>query len=1810
MGDIAWSITAQIGGFADPADERWTARLLTLFPVPTVSHVGPLLDAVARVRNAVHWAFELDGAAEILEPIDRVRHRVAAASPNIGVLDPARAAERLVGDFDLAGALHGAGKDSEPAGVEALRLVLLICQWRWVESGVPRRSSVEILAAAIRGIGRGGVDHNILPTVLYQLGRATTLIEALTASEGILSGSHLSLAEAWRTHFDPELRQIQRPRGKTRPKSSGLAAPDTVGEPGRPSPKKSPGDVFDEDVTIDRLASGLRWVRIGGTREDDDAFPGELPDETGPNAVIIPLAKAPKSSCGETLLRYQALQAIRHSNAHLLPNHPDVIPIAVCGRIVQSLIDEIGRAPPGSRERVGAAGLLLVAITGRTARTLTALDQIKDAKASHIPGRMGILPGGALRMSVFWRLQIDARPLSYFRPDEGQERMLQNVGDEIELAMASPIADALKAARAELATLSRKLPDDIQAVLRDAGARVAAIERLDFTVGRLRASLAAHVFESCRDLALTQLITADSLGHSLAPLAYYAPQRQAVSDALWAVQMQMLGANDSPRMVRDGEQRIGALLMPRLDVVRTMSRAPSGLLHVGQERLLAQGREVEIHRSMVNQLATMLLAVATHRPTNALFEITRDDLLFEGKVGCALFRDKVVDAAHNPRMVVLPELVVRQIKAYFEHLSGLATVVPELRRHTEEVLAGHEPLLFGWDGSRVSALEMESWRKQIPPCWSDLPANWGRHWCRTTAVEAGIRPELVSIQLGHLESVGYPFSGASPLEPAALMAELAPQWNSLATTQGWRVVSGIPRQLAENLGPGPLKSWADAIHRHEAGIRDERRKWKLSWISRLRSIKLQALEDVRQHPELQSSGIIERYDALPPIATPHDISRADFERIRDELIEGADDLALGLARSSELCRIAKRVNRASAQTECNPAPIHVFRRPVDNALVPGMLLAVRQVRAMREHLQTMTDTGDWRDRSLACARVVVAVALFGFCDNPQRIMAAINRRHLVTRSLAMSDVLMVPCGDEPQDVLVLRGIAAIAFAHFARKHRSADALDWSEIDVQVRRLLPDWVGSDDRASSSHSSGWIERLCETVSVSNRFELSPAARMAGGRNGLVNACIVDQLALIDGDPAGTIARPHNEPVEPAAPTFRLAGAATGTGNARTQYLALCATMPNAGRGAILPLTNVQIPSGSSNAPANRALVVAEIDAMLAQDRPATRLQPIVALLAAWTRDMLANGTARRASPAFNTVETYLTRIGAGLVLLFGRSSLAGLGDDELERAYEFMFDTPRLSRGKVAASILEFHRFGMGIGVLPEVDLTPVLLHLGDEGSLPDARFILPQERTAAAEWLAREAARDDLEDGQRRILRQARIVYPLFSAQGARRAEALGIRFKDLAAVNDELHIRIRANSSRSLKTLAARRHLQLAGEQAASLTAWAEADRARLPSYRSDTAFVFSPIANARSAEERPAIAEQVLSACREATGRRDARIHALRHLVAMESIFACFTSQGDRESLAKRLQLKPLITARDPAILPRDIQAQIVAMGHADASTTLRWYVHLPWLLTSRANEKLQHANLNTRTMSALLGVTRHTLNWHAKKATGQSRSEAWLDIEIARRVVPDMPTSGPIVDDSYRPVQWTARRLGKLLRNANRLGSLVGALNIAGADPNAATDLIVAFTPIERRLGRRLINDAGSGFDSRRPRRTIRRMAQDDILERLWARFDEAENVEREALANLARVVMEHLNPKDLETIEVPAPDADKLVVLLKGLGFGEELITRELAGVGAERLRIRRPGAAEGNAGGFIGLGLKAVLAVIDVAARSGRNRLEIG
>lgn len=1787
---------AEALGDVDPLDMAWLNRLVNCFPLPTIKQAPELLAGLERVAKAVPWAGELL-ADDFIEPLARLAPAVNALGERRGF--GRGGDESYQGEYLQAGTLLVDDPElDQPRALEALRAVLIACRWRWVAEGEDARNvtASDRLASSIRGVVRG--SSKLESQLLYTLGQAQTLEEFIVAARGILVSEHKTLAEVWPT-VEGALLGVSRPRrrsGPRHPAGPGLDPhiPGVDGPPvvAPPAPEIQRPPKPDAEEVIEQILAG---IKTGGAPRPQGApapIGGELPADISPVLTTVPRPKSPSNSDEQAVQRYEAAQGIWSTNQLLLPNHRSVLSAGRYSQVVQDICSLLMEPRLDHQVAYGACGLLVQALTGRTPKTLSSLEVLKDGREEHDPRWLDLLLAeGAFRMSAFWRVPRDGRGRSHARPTATQDQYVEEVGDEIYLPLAPAFLQAFRLHAERLRALSRTSLEETEARLRQAAALVGDRLGLRFTMGQLRSSASTHLYESCRDLSAVQLLCGDTVGHTLAGLSYYAPKKQALAEFHWSLQKVLLGVDIKMPKLRQLEGRAGAPLLARTTHAKALAKSPAKALHYGVPRLVNEKRFGEIHLAMVNHFSGMLVAAATHRPGEALLKLKRTDFWVDGGVGAALFQDKVHDAAHDPRLVALPETICRQMDAYFEHLSGLAKQLPTISGHVSKVLKGDAPLFFliSEEGKPIS-LDYEGWKSGLPPLWHALPLNWGRHWVRTHAAEKGVRPEVASIQMGHLELVGYPFSRASPTEPWCFVQEAAPGWEVVVRAQGWQVMRGVPADAAAKLSdPAPLRLWDRSVKDHEVHQREVARQWRLAMRAKLREYKEDAREWVLLHPKLIDAGVVARFNLKEQRQEAHGLTRSDFERIRDEAYDSAeDDLALAIARANELCRVVKIVNRRTGQVKETPGELMHFRRPLDNAFIPGMMEAVQQVYALREHVSrnlTSATSGRWDDMASSCACAVLAMTVFGGCDQKLQIMGAIERRDQLQRSARLEDTILVPWGDEAHQAIALRGVPAIVLARLAWKRGKDQVPEWGKIEASLAGLLPDWAIGNGKGAS----GILDRLCETVAVANRYELSPAARRALGiSGGSTPAHIREQIAFVDGDPVGTVSRSWAEVGDVSPPAQSRPRRTVRKGNARTQYLELCGAFPSTERVVELEATGEEIRSGEAASPDARTKLTEEIQARMEEHSPERVLHPVVRLLAGWTLDMLINGTPKRDDPALSTVKTYLTRIGGILVHVFAQSSMRYVDDVELESAYLAAIQSKLRSRQKAAAAVLSFHAFGQREYGLPEIDLSEVKVYLGDDpDALSDARLILPAERDVIVEFGAdkSEAGKGEESPHLRRIKHLVGFAMPLYGRAGLRRSEAMGLQFRDVSESDGWIRVQVRPNMSRRLKTSRATRVVEVpAGdtvEDSLTLAEWIKVERQRLPGERLETAYVFSSVDAPFEADSRSEIIAECMAACRRVTGHEGARLHHLRHLVAMERVTPVFLSTEDQEGLAASLSLAQVQTLRGELALPRDLLGQVIELGHVDALTTLISYHHLSWLFRSRVDAWHAKRYLNRSVLAPLLGVTTHALDWAVKQRPGRSRAAAWLDVSVAPRVIPlaSGPAASPIShaqpnNQKASLEAWSAMALSDLLDDVARMGSLEKTLIVLGRDPSQADLIRSEVSVLEGRLGRRLLSERSHAGVSGAPKRVLRRVDHARSVDVLLEWYDGDVDERRQSIAGIAKRVCEFMQSAHRDQIHVPEVQATELEELLLSLGIDEAEIESVSIGAGIRSVRIRQP------------------------------------
>lgn len=1831
---VAIELSRLVGGFGQAED--WVSEVLRLFPLPAPGDAWALFSAQQRIVRSVPWIGPALGQKDLDHLLDEILERLA----RVGVIDRREARTRLRGDFSLAGTLVGHEQVPMP-GPENLRAALWLCHARWVAEGKPRTSAVSDLAAAIRGAvlirDESSTRSPSIAKHLGPLGMATNLAEFVEVSQVLLTCEHVTAQRVWRAHVEPELRRV-------------LRGP-VAGKPSRPAPVIRPPDdggpptALDGRDELDFLAGQIRNVPRLPLVGPLPLAEGEPIDEIAVMEAVCPLPAHAENEDARRMAIWQAGQVVWCQNSYLLTNHLDVLPATELRRVVKILAGVLqdDSAEPGML--FGSGILLLQAVTGRTNNAVSSIQFVNDLDMSSPDSACQIcLEKSVISLPVFWKVRQDREETEslpsatsqtasarsgtgFFVPTKEQLPLLEPVAERFNLPLPMEISDAIKQSGLfpQYATVERSLRDRW---IRHAAKNVSLKLGIPVTAGQIRRSFSAHLFETCRDTAVTQLICADTLGQSAAPLHYYAPKAAEVSAAYTAVLGVFLDVKQEPPVAHSGTGRVGSSLLLRPRCARDLTKALEDPLKPGVSKLLAEGDYGRVHRALVCHLACMLMSAAGHREANALFSLSLDELDVE--FGSGLFNDKVHDPAHDPRLVVLPRCVIRQVIAYVQHLHGLAQLRPQFASHIRKVLDGKKPLLFNpTEEDQEKPLTIGLLKTWLPTSWRVLPLNWGRTWIRTRMIEMGLSPEMASMQLGHLEAVGYPFSNGSPTEPEAFVAKVQPVLDMVADRQGWSVRQGIPFNGKTNKTPLPLKFWSAEVKKHEAQARTHAEEWRLARRASMKSYRRQAEKDVLEHPAIMEAGI-------PGVLSNHEgpwlkrtISRNAAEAVRDELFESAgDDTSLGLARADALHRLLKRANKRMGVSGQEPSRLSTFRRPVDNAFVPKMMSAVKQVRALRKAaLSRATDgPGNWRDFSLACARTVHALVLFGRCEDPDQIEGVLKHRDEALRLSSLDDVVLVPWGSEPHQVTATRGLAALAVAKLAKKYPNQTVPSRESINKSLASFLPDWALSqrhrvlmaapadgESKSSNRKALDILRMLCDTVSVCNRLELSPAARLAlDPSTGSINAHPEEQAALLDSAPCGTLTR------EWEAPTSENGGVGsrrfeTSKGNARSQYLALCRVLPHEGKDLKLPLTGRVIDASRLFTPETRTLVIEEIKAVLKEQGPERLLQPVVEMLATWVLEMLVEGTEATSVPADVTVRTYLNRIGGGLVAVLGNASLLGLDDSYLENVYLAVVEAHNTDCDKAAKAVVSFHDCCMRRFGLPELDLTEVHYYLSTSHRCVDARLILPCEREGAikslVELASKSSATKKAERAIVRVHRQAAAAMPLYAHGGARRSEVLGVKFADVLIRDDAPWVRIRSNPSRQLKTPAARRILHLNPDINPASTEyfieWHGAERDRLHHWRHEGAFVFAGLDNARSAHGRQHIAEACIGALARTSGRKSERLHRLRHLIAYERLTPLVLSDQDRSRLTIiDTESVPRVGGGD-IILPRDLMGRVVILGHKHFVTSVRCYHHLPWLFRSRPDAALGSKYVNRRGAAIVMGLTLAAVDRITQAQKDTPCGRAWLDHLIMPREVPSHAETAPEEVDPAQSMSWTATEVGRLLEHVERTGSMERALLVMGADVDEADRFRNLFSIYEQRLGLLLVGDGRNRGAPKK--RVVRRLDEARCLESIWHWYDANIDGAAREIGDIVEACYDWMVPSDRDWVRADDHAIKQLTSLLVRAGVCSAQITTEPVGRGLSRVRIARADSKNVEQNDrYLGLAMKRVIGAVLVASRTQSSR----
>ena len=1301
------------------------------------------------------------------------------------------------------------------------------------------------------------------------------------------------------------------------------------------------------------------------------------------------------------------------------------------------------------------------------------------------------------------------------------------------------------------------------------------------SLSRLRNFAQANIRDSTKDMAKTMVLCGSSLGRPETSLFYYNTTSLDLENSFRKAVWPVFGDHPTKAVFTvTNSERIGSQLLVKQAAVRGMTRTPSASLNAPSVHSNA-GAVSSIHNTLTDHVLCMLMGAGGHRPTVALLGLKRFD--YETYWSAAVFQDKKCDPAHFIRYAPIADLIAEQVDCYIQHLRTLAE---SLRANTEAskrisaALRGDAPLFFNLDGFGTPVeLNFDRWRKTLPDNWKVLPLNWGRTWLASRGREAGIEADHLAIALGHLESVGYPYSSESPLEPAQLSSHMARPLGELARNAGWVVRKGLGGKSDPErtiLEAGPLRHW-------KAERNDLASKVRLFQIEQRRALRSQ----VRSMREKGDQIALRELQAMLGLEIPtpsklaklalNSTSKAETntkeqrielssEAVENLVVKVQDaaglDQILMVSAHNALHRYLKAAQNKLGWSCPIPSPWLSPSNMEPTPFFSGMFRATVQIRALREAFGKIPSkpptASGFNESEWAFGVAALALCVFSFESDHDHVRSILEGFKSASTSSSIEDLILVKT-ETRIGVCGIRGLAAVAVARLKNSHAdeslpSVDRLN----EVLVAMIPPTLVGTE--------SGILARICATVSVANLVELSGLDRRVNDpKTGCVSMPIERQRQFIEegmGFPEPTV--PATTTPEEGLQEGRSRCAPSAM---MKQYNTLRRILHIGDGPKKFALTGKSL--SQANIGAFRLPLRRELEAFIAQ----SKLSPLVAYIASHALRLTHHGTPEKSEPAWSTVYSYITTFGADLVELGAKLNFQELDSDEFLDLYQDVIDRKTSDRVKelAARELDSFHAYLERFQGCEPFDFSEL------EGSfmLPehrvDADLVQPQELLQGLRRMDSLAMpTSGLDDPDKvRFDRQATVFTYLVKASGGRHNEIAALRFKDVVAHLDSLIVFARPSRYRRLKTSAARRIIvctdKLSRRERRFVSDWIEAEKSRLGNSWKSTLPIFSKKLEPEMRIPSALLRDATLDALSVSVGSRS-KIHRFRHLVASEDLAEVWLSKNDWDQLRRaRARVRRFVRPREyvPVVLPVHVRQKSIQLGHRRNSTTAMNYFHMPWMTRSRAYASLKRYE-NRHTASVVLGVKTVTADKLIQRSKSNQTGKVLADrASVWLKSVAGAPTQTPgaaVVirhDGSSRLHSGSIRAqlLDRVLRDLQKGLSPVKAAMAHGLNAEQRDRLVEIAVAIKKKTGFPLIPSAGQ----KQQPRSARRFQSATIAEKILHLIDDGNEGEKDEVQSLSATYLIWASKARRDEIIWPKSDISRLVRLLIKLGIDPSCLRR---------------------------------------------------
>ncbi len=1546
-----------------------------------------------------------------------------------------------------------------------------------------------------------------------------------------------------------------------------------------------------------RRRSGLKVRRVHvPTREQ--VLPGESREEAELGLVAYRRSGASKSLTTIKEEIQWVNQKIWGSNPLLIRNHIESVSDVEMNMIIKIIRRRVSADLEVARHESARIGIVaaLTALTGRGPTTFAQADS-----------RLGSVKNGGSRPQLRLREGIFEmpvlRPDNAFKATAANSSLLEKTVDIVRLPLPPKICGWINSLLASGNDPWRWEPENLRNALKEFFAEVEEEVGSGISLARVRNFARARLREVTRDTSRTMLLCGDTFGLSTAPLYYANVPVQELEETFRQAMWPVLGDAPSPATAAGSLNpgRVGSQLLVTESAARELSRSPSAPMHASGKSRMEDRRRVQDHNALTNHVLCMLVAIGGHRPTAALLELTRFD--FDTEQPAAIFSDKQCDPAHLFRYTPVADLVAKQVDLYLSHLRGSAREAGNetlLSQRARQSLLGDAPIFFHLapDGTPAE-LDVTSWRATLPSNWAALPLNWGRTWLASRGREAGIESDHLAIVLGHFEATGYPYSRESPLEPAQLSRAVSGPLGHLARSAGWVLRKGlsVDGTVDEDLQEvGPLRNWKRERQELAAHMRQFQIEVDQTRRSQMRSKRDEGERLVYAILREAVSAGIPTFGEIVKLSSDREewvqsgqgvrISLDDLEDIerRVESAAGSDRI-LAMAAHNALHRYVKKAVERLHWKSPIPSPWLTPSTQEPSPFFPGMFRATTQIRILRKHfgriLPRPSAGSGFTDFEWACGISAMALCLFSFEDDTLRVRDILSGRDSISSSSAIYDLLLVETDDRARSAGV-RSVAAVALARLRRDHPSEALPTPARLDEVLAAQMPAQI-------AGQNAELLGRLCATVEIANRTELSGLARLANSKHsGCANMTIARQRQFLE-EGWGSV---HSLTVssDRESGSSQVKARTCKPSEVKKDYRRLRDAL-NVGTGPKkFKLTGNSL--SQANIGAFRGPLQRELEALLSEEK----LSPLVACIAAYSLHMTVHGTPEKRDPAWTTVYRYITSFGSELVAQATDTDFLSLDTDEYLDIYQGGIDRKSTSLGKelAARQLVCFHAYLHEHHAIESVDFSDLEGVIIAAEHQVDADVIQPQEMVQGIAQMSELALASEheiqSEPSRVRLDRQSLVFAILLRASGARHNELAALRFKDILASPESTILFIRSSRYRRLKTSAGRRIIdgssKLSRQQRRVVSDWLDAERSRLGKTWKRTLPIFGEFGEPKMRVAPRVLRDMTLESLASSAGS-PSRVHRVRHLVAAEDHTSLWLSGQDWRALRRsRARVKRFVVGRHRSdiVLPRDIREQGIRFGHRRSSTTVLNYFHMAWMTKSRASSALQE--FETRHAAAVaLGVSvagaDKILQRKKSIPDGEQSNQpmaAWLShVAGERTATPGNTTAQSRKSPTDKFTPPSARLVSRMLRDIQRGLLFEQAVLAYGFNRQQADILTQAIHEIEKKTAFRFLPRPDRKGQPRTARAFESARPVDLIIDLLDAGTAEEMAMVRDLALN--HLLWAHRGRRDKFVWPVRAVDG--MTKLLRRAGVEESQLRRfQVAGeAGFERLVVLR--AADGSA-----------------------------